>query len=79
MCVSLRFLGTNFGQPPEVPLLLAELGVQERLYKVPGGGRTCRAAAEADDVDVIILDSLPRGEVVVDQRSSHSRHLIRAY
>src|SRR6185436_8561208 len=46
---------------------VAELGGEERPHEVPGHAGSHRTAADTDDVHVVILDSLPRGEVVVDE------------
>jgi len=72
------FQQSDFFQPPQVPCCLAELGRQERPDQVPGDGRTHRSATHANDVEVIIFNSLPGGESVVDQSSSNSRNLVGA-
>ena len=48
-----------------MPLFLTELCRQEDLDKFPGDGRPCGPAAHANDIHVIVFDSLPRGELSV--------------
>src|SRR5437879_10104481 len=57
---------------------LAVLVGQERLYERPGHARPYGPPAETDDVHVIVLDSLPRGKVVMDQRGTDTRNLVSA-
>ena len=49
---------------------LAELSCQERLDEVPGDRRSDGPAAHAEDVQVIVLDTLSGREMVVDQLSA---------
>src|ERR1043166_3547235 len=58
--------------------LLAELRGQERLHEIPGHLVPGHAATEADDVHVVVLDALPGGEVIGDERSADSRNLVDA-
>src|SRR5262249_54532501 len=55
----------DLAEAPEVSLRPAAVGRQERLDEVPGHGRADGSAAHAEDVHVIVLDSLPSREVVV--------------
>src|SRR5437660_9054691 len=57
---------------------LAVLGAQERLHELPGHARPYGPPAETDDVHVIVLDPLPRGKVVMDQRGTDTRKLVGA-
>jgi len=57
---------------------MAELGGQERLHEVPGHAGPHRAATDADDVHVVVLDPLPGGKVIMDQRGTNTRHLVGA-
>ena len=58
---------------------LAELGCQKRLDKVPGHGWSNGPAAHTKDVHVIVLDTLPRGEMVVDQRRADALNFVGAH
>jgi len=49
-----------------------------QLDELPRDTRPHGTAAQADDVHVIVLDTLPRGEVIVNQRGPDSRYLVGA-
>src|SRR5262249_22395982 len=70
------FQAGHLAQAPQVPLGLAELGPKERLDEVPGHGRPHGPAAHAEDVHVIVLDSLSGRAVIVDQSGSDARDLV---
>src|SRR4051794_111945 len=76
MRLSLLLPGQNFREPALVSLFLTVLGCQERLYQIPGHGRTFGPTSQTDDVDVIVLDSLTSGEVVGDQCGADTRNLV---
>jgi len=57
---------------------LTALGGQERLHDIPGHTRPHRAAADADHVHVIVLDSLARGKMVMDEPGADPGNLVRA-
>ncbi len=61
-----------------MPVGLTELGAEERLDEIPGDGGPDRPSAHAEDVEVIVLDALLRGEVVVDERRADARDLVGA-
>ena len=61
-----------------MPLGLAELGGEERLDEIPGDGGSDRPSAHAEDVEVIVLDALLRGEMVVDERRADAGDLVGA-
>ena len=61
-----------------MPLRLAELGLKKGFDKVPGHHGSHDPATQTDNVHVVILDSLSRREVIVDQTRSGSRHLVGA-
>ena len=61
-----------------MPVGLTELGVEKSLDEVPGDGRPDRPSAHAEDVEVIVLDALLRGEVVVDERRVDAGDLVGA-
>jgi hypothetical protein len=71
-----RFQGTHFAQAAQVSLSIAEPGCQECLDKVPGDGRSHGPAAHTDNVHVIVLDSLPRREVVMDETGTNTHNLV---
>src|SRR6266481_556452 len=66
----------HLAEAPEVSLGPAALGRQERLDEVPGHRRADGSTAHAQDVHVIVLDSLPSGEVIVDQRGADASDLV---
>ena len=72
------FHARHFPQSPQVPVGLTELGVEERLDEIPGDGGPDRPSAHAEDVEVIVLDTLLRGEVVVDERRADAGDLVGA-
>ena len=61
-----------------MPIGLTELGAEERLDEIPGDGGPDRPSAHAEDVEVIVLDALLRGEVVVDERGADAGDLVGA-
>src|SRR4030081_184897 len=81
--VTLIGVSSSVGVPGRPPCSggargVAELGGQERLHEIPGHAWTHRAATDADDVHVVVLDALPSGKVVMDQRGTNGRHLVGA-
>src|SRR5262245_5580534 len=66
----------HLAQATQVPLGSTELGPEERLNQVPGHRRALGPAAETQNVHVIVLDSLPSGKVVVDQRRADAGNLV---
>src|SRR5262245_18065801 len=66
------FQRLHFAQAPQVSFSLAEVTGKERLYQVPGDGWSHGPAAHAKNVHVIVLDTLPRREMIMDQRSSNT-------
>ena len=59
-----------------MPLGLTEFGRQESLDEIPGYGRSHGPAAHTDNVHVVVLYTLPGGEVVVDQSGPDARNLV---
>ena len=55
---------------------LDEFGRQENLDEIPGYGRSCRPAAHTNNVHVVVLDTLPGREVVVDETSADARNFV---
>src|SRR6266699_113536 len=77
--LSLPLERSNFFEPPQMTFRAAELGLEIRRYEFPGDRWSDRAATQTDDVDVIVLNALPRREGVVDQRRAHTRNLVGAH
>ena len=73
-----RFHARHFRQAPQVPVGLTELGGEERLHEIPGDGRPDGPSAHAQDVEVIVLDALLRGKVVVDEGSADTGDFVGA-
>ena len=61
-----------------MPFGLTELGGEKRLHEIPGDGGPDRSSAHAQDVEVIVLDALLRGEVIVDERRADAGDLVGA-
>src|SRR5262249_38461125 len=62
-----------------MPFGLTCLRRKKSLHKIPGGLWPDDAAAQTNDVHVIILDALSRREVIEYKTGSHSRNLVRTY
>ena len=60
------FQGSHFAQAPQVSLGLAKLGLKERLDEVPSDSWSHGPATHTKNVHMIVLDTLPRREMVVD-------------
>ena len=52
--------------------LLTVFGIQECLHQIPCHTGTDSAPSHAEDIHVIILDTLLRGEMIVDQAGAHA-------
>src|SRR5262249_332796 len=59
-------------------LLLAEIGVKEGLDQIPSDCWSYGPASHTKNIHVIVLDSLLRREVVVDQRRANASDFVRA-
>src|SRR5262245_7259786 len=57
---------------------LTELGGQEGLHEIPGHTLPCRAATDADDVHVVVFDTLRRRKMIMDQPGPDTGNLVRA-
>src|SRR4030095_14349873 len=57
---------------------IAEFGGQKSPNEVPRDLRPDSAAADADHIHVVVLDTLRSGEMVVYQRGVRSGHLVGA-
>ncbi len=62
-----------------MPLGTAELSVEEAFGTVPSNRQARRPTAEAKDVQIIILHTLARREIIVADRSTDSDNLIGCY
>jgi hypothetical protein len=62
----LRFESSYFAEATQVPVQLAEPGMQKCLDEVPGNGRSHSPAAHTNNVHVVVLDTLPGRVMVVD-------------
>ena len=73
-----RFHAGDFCQAPQVPVGLTEFGGEEGLDEIPGDGRPDGPATHAEDVEVIVLDALLGGEMVVDEGGADTGDLVGA-
>src|SRR6267142_3137896 len=73
---SCGFERRHLRQPPQMSLGLAEFGREKRLDEVPSNRRSHRPAAHAEDIQVIVFDSLAGREVIVNERGANARHLV---
>jgi hypothetical protein len=73
-----RFHARHFSQPPQMTLGPTEFGTEKRLDEIPRHGRPDRPSAHAQDVEVVVLDALLRGEVVVNERRADACDLVGA-
>ena len=78
LCVSSWFERGDLAEAAQVPLGLAEFGREERLDEIPSELNAHHPPAHAEDVHVIVLDTLPGGEVVLDQPRANTRYLVGA-
>src|SRR5438093_10459962 len=62
-----------------MPVRLAVIRSHKCLNKIPGHCWAHGSAAHADYVQVIVFDTLPGGEVIVDEPSANARHLVGTY
>src|SRR5260221_595509 len=72
------FDGSDFAKASQVALVLTELSGQEGLNEIPGHRRSYSPSAHAKDVHMIILDTLPGREMVVDQSGTNTLNLVGA-
>ena len=79
VCVHDWFQGRYLAQPTQMSVCLTELGGQKGLDQVPSHRWSDCPATHANNVHVIILDPLPRREVIVDQRRAHAGNLVGTY
>ena len=79
-------LGRRFGfkrrhlvQAAQVPILLRESGVEKYIHDLSDDGGSHRSSAEAQDIEVIVFNSLPRREMVWDEAGTDARDLVCAH
>jgi hypothetical protein len=70
------FKFSNFAQTSQVVIRLAEFGCEKGLNKVPGDHGPYDPATQTNNVHVIVLDTLPSREVIIDQSSANSRNFV---
>jgi hypothetical protein len=74
---SLGLERSHLPQSAQMPLGLAELGCEKCIDQVFGHSRSYGPSTHADDVHVVVLNSLLGGEVIVNQRSANPGNLVR--
>src|SRR6516165_2867351 len=79
LCVPEWFQGRHLAQPAQMSVGLTEFGGQKGLDQVPSHRWSDCPTTHANNVHVIILDPLPRREVIVDQRRAHAGNLVGTY
>jgi len=72
LCCRETFKGDDFSQTTTVARFAAEAGCEKYPHQLPGFGDTDDPAAEADQVKIVVLDSLMRGKRFVDQAGAHT-------
>src|SRR5262245_15514846 len=72
------FQGSHLTQATQMARGLTELGGQKYLNQVPGHLGSYGAPAHAQDIHVIILDTLFCREVIVDQAGTDALDLVGA-
>jgi hypothetical protein len=70
--------GSHLPQSAQMPLGLAELGSEKCIDQVFGHSRSYGPSAHADEVHVVVLNSLLGGEVIVNQPGADPGNLVRA-
>ena len=61
-----------------MPLGPAVPGGKKRFDEIPGDRGAFGPPAQAEQVQVIVLDPLPSGEMILDERSAHADDLVGA-
>src|SRR5262245_50591837 len=67
----------DLGETAQVAGGLAVARSEIGLDQIPRDLGAHRAAAHAEDVHVVVLDALPRREVIVNERGPNAPHLVR--
>ena len=68
----------HLAQPAQVSRSLAELGSQKRLNQIPRQFRAFDPSAHTNQIQVVILDPLPRGKMILDQAGAHAFDFVGA-
>ena len=72
----LHFKRGDFTQPADMTFFLCKLGGQEGIHQFSRDNETHHPAADAEDVHIVVLDSLVSRVVVLHQPGTHSRNLV---
>jgi hypothetical protein len=62
-----------------VTLGMAELGSEESLHKVPRDGGADSPTTHANDIHIVVFDSLHGSEVIVNDRCANAWNLVRTH
>jgi len=73
----LAFECRHFRQTSAMALRTAEAGREERLNELRRSGRADDEAAQADQIQVVVLDALMRRKVLVNQASPNPCNFVR--
>jgi hypothetical protein len=68
----------HFGETAAMSLCAAESRGEKCLNQFPGEGVTNHEATKTDQVQIVVLDTLMRRKVFVNQAGSNPRHFVRA-
>jgi hypothetical protein len=75
----LGFERSDLAQAADMPLSPAEPCCQERVDEVPGYPESHDPAAHADDVHIVVFNTLSCREVIVNQSRPNARNLVCTY
>jgi len=73
------FQGSHLAEPSDMTFRTAEPGRQKRLQEVPRHGGPDGAAAHAEDIHIVIFNSLAGREVIMDQPRANPGDLVGAH
>jgi len=68
----------DLAKAAQVARFLTVLRIKIGLHKIPSHAGTDGTTAHAEDIHVVVLDTLLRGEVIMDQAGSDTLRLVRA-
>jgi hypothetical protein len=71
-----RFQVRHLAESAQMSFGLTEFGSQKGLNEIPSHSRSYRSATHAKDVHMIVFDTLPGREMIVDQRSADAGNLV---
>jgi len=72
----LRFKRGDFTQPADMTFFLGKFGGEEGIDQFARDNKTYHSAADAEDVHIVMLDSLVSRVVVLNQPGAHSHNLV---